>query len=538
MRRLFARPPKLTLNTTFSEAYRSGRFTQLELIDDRELIREANKHGLAVRQETLEELDRHGAFTPVAFAGANWRGDFFGPRWSIADMTFRDETGFQRWSRYRFREDGCPRVIALYSPWQLMYVKSALEDRLVLFTLPYILGRRERLLRGLKGMRPLWRVDRERWQSLEENWRPLVLLLCWLQNRYLPFVRGQSKMVYVEGRREPVNPVRDEVHAFDAAPLITRLGITVDDVRNAYSQLALIGETRDPIRDWFLVVRAASPRAHDKFEGDARLAQLIYDAAEILRRLLYDLTGKVEPDVDEVHTLSRGWKERLLRHEARLVYDRDDFKRILEAKKLSPFGVHVFVEGRSDQELIGGLIDAIWGDYRQLGVRFTPLGGMGEVARQATLFEMFSTYARKALLVADDEGKIERDLKRLRAAGLLVAEDEFYSWKRNIEEDNATPRELVDIAKAIAAGKGCKLKLSVAQLNRIRASVGPKRGLARIIIEQARQQDVTVTKEEIAGKLRDLILRQLEEAKDEEAISERRSALGLALAIGRYSAGS
>jgi hypothetical protein len=58
----------------------------------------------------------------------------------------------------------------------------------------------------------------------------------------------------------------------------------------------LIGETRDPTKDWFLIVRAASPRAHDRFEGDARLAQLVYDAAEVLRRLLFDLTGEVEPD--------------------------------------------------------------------------------------------------------------------------------------------------------------------------------------------------------------------------------------------------
>lgn len=535
MKRLLARPPKLTLSTSFSKAYRSGRFTQLELIDDRELISEANKHDLAVRRETLEELDRYGAFTPVAFVGANWRGDFYEPRWNLADMTFRDEAGVQPWSRYRFREDGVRRVIALYSPWQLMYLKSALEDRLVTLTLPYVLGRRERLLRGLKNARGFWRVERELWQSLEENWRPVILLLCWLQNRYLPFVRGQSKMVYVKGRREPVDPVRDEVRTFDAATLIARLGITADDVRNTYSQLALIGETRDPIRNWFLVVRAASPRAHDKFEGDARLAQLIYDGAEILRRLLlYDLTGEVEPDVDEVHGLSRGWKERVLGHERRLVYDRDDLKRILDAKKLSPFGVHVFVEGLSDQELIGGLIDAIWGDHRRLGVRFTALGGLGEVARQSTLFEIFSTYARKALLVADDEGKIERDLNRLRATGLLVAEDEFHSWKRNIEEDNATPRELVDIAKAIAAGKGAKLKLSVAQLNRIRKSVGPKRGLARIIVEQAREQDVTVTKKELAVALRELIMRELEEAKDEKVVSERRPVLGLALAIGRY----
>ena len=216
--------------------------------------------------------------------------------------------------------------------------------------------------------------------------------------------------------------------------------------------------------------------------------------------------------------------------------DRDDFKHILERKKLSPFGVHVFVEGPSDQELLGGLIDAIWSDHRQLGVRFSPLGGLGEVARQATLFEMFSTYARKALLVADDEGKIERDLKRLRADGLLVAEDEFHSWKRNIEEDNASPKELVHIAKTIAAGKGAKLKLSVAQLNRIRKAVGPKRGFARIIVDHARQQGITVTKEEIAVALRELVLRELNEVQDERKVSGRRPVLGLALAIGRYAA--
>jgi len=189
-------------------------------------------------------------------------------------------------------------------------------------------------------------------------------------------VRGQSTTVYVKGQRERVDPVYEELRTFDAARLVKRLGLSVDDTRNTYRQLALIGETRDPIKDWFLVVRAASPRAHDKFEGDARLAQLVYDAAEILRRLLFDLTGEVEPDVDEaLRDPHAEWKQRMLGHDRRLVYDRDDFKKILERKQLSPFGAHVFVEGQSDQELIGGLVDAIWDDHRRVGVRFTPLGG-------------------------------------------------------------------------------------------------------------------------------------------------------------------
>ena len=535
MRRLLARPPRLTLNTSFAEAYRSARFTQLELISHNTLIRAADQHGLAVQQETLEELDRYGAFTPVAFVGADWHGEVFGPHWNIDAMTFRDEAGFHRWSRYGFREDGVRRVIALYSPWQLMYLKSALEDRIAPFTLPFLLGRRDRLLRGIKNRRPFWRVERELWQSLEENWRPLVLLLCWLQNRYLPFIRSSARGVYAKGSQRLVNPVHEEVRTFDAAAVVARLGIGVDDIRRTYSQLAVIGEYHDPIKDWFLVVRAAPPSARGKFKGDARLAQLVYDAAEVLRRLLYDLTGEVEPDVDEVLGLRTEWKETLLGHERRLLYDREDLKRILERKRLFPFGVHVFVEGDSDEKLIGGLIDGVWGNHHRLSVRFTSLEGLGQL-RHKTLFEVFSTYARKAILVADDEGKVERDLKRLRAAGLLVAEDEFHRWKRNIEEDNASPRELVEIAKAIAAGKGAELRLSVARLNRIRRA-HPKRGLARIIVEEARNQGVRITKEEIAVALCELILRELEEVKDSQKVSERRRVLDLALAIGRYSIG-
>lgn len=526
----------MTLKTSFSEAYRAGRFTQLELITESDLTSEARKHGLTVNRDLLEELDRHGVFTPVAFAGPDWHGRAFGPRWNLEALTFRDEAGYQRWPRYAIREEGFRRVLALYSPWQLMYLKSALEDRLALFTLPFLLGRRDRLMRAITSRRPFWRVDRDLWLSLEQNWGPVVLLLCWLQNRYLPFVRGQSTMVYGPDRRRAVDPVPEEVRTFDAAAFLDRVGIGVDEVKRIYEQIAFAGQTRDPVADWYLVIRAAPPRAHRRFEGDARLAQLLYDAAEVLRRFLYDLTGVVELDSDEVGgDPNDDRRQRWLGHERRLYYDRDDFKKVLERKQLSPYGVHVFVEGPSDKELIGGLIDAVWGDHRRLGVRFTVLRGIDQVARQEALFEAFSTYARKALLVADDEGKIARDLTRLRKAGLLIDEDSFHVWKRNIEEDNAKPQELVTIAKTVAASKRAKLRLNVAKLNRIRAAVGQKRGLARIICDDARQQGISISKSEIAIALRDRILAELREAEDERPVVERRPVLGLALAIGRYS---
>lgn len=46
MTRILARPPKLTLATSFREAYSTGRFLQLDLITEADLIREARDRGL------------------------------------------------------------------------------------------------------------------------------------------------------------------------------------------------------------------------------------------------------------------------------------------------------------------------------------------------------------------------------------------------------------------------------------------------------------------------------------------------------------
>lgn len=524
----------LTPTASFSEAYRAGRFLQLELFSQSDLRREAEKYGLAVDDATLQELDRAGVFVPIAFAGEGPHGFPYGPRWAVEALTFRDEVGFRRWRQYRLREDGWERVIALYSPWQLMYLKSALEERIVPVPLPLLLGRRDRLLSAIRKQRPFRRVERDFWLRLETHWRPAILLLCWLQNRYLPYVTGRSTMAWDAEAGGRVDAVREELRTFDPGQMVGKLGLGTEDVRVVYEQLARIARWHDPIRDWYLVVRAASPRARERFRGDARLAQLVYDAAEVLRRFLRDLTGEIPPDCDEIDGFGP-WKERLLGDSGpRLVYSRDDFKRILEAKRLSPHAIHVFVEGPSDERLIARLIDSIWGDPRALGIQITPLHGIDKLARHRALVEAFATYARKALLVADDEGKIARDVERLRREGLLVEDDSYWPWKRNIEEDSATPEELVDIANRLAAAKGKNLDLSTATLEKIQAASGKKKGLASRIVEYAEQRRVAISKEEIADELATLILAELEAAEDETPVVERRPVLGLALALGRF----
>ncbi|MGD0165967.1 MAG: hypothetical protein ABSC51_01565 [Gaiellaceae bacterium] len=536
--RFLARPPALDINSSFAEAHEAGRFGQLELITQGDTEREAKKLGLTVTEELLEVLDREGVFRPVAFTRGHSYRLISSSRWATEDLVFRDMEPFRTWSRYRVREDGRPRVTALYSPWQLMYLKSALEERECTISVSLLKARWERLRKSLAAYRRVARSHRELIASLEMHWRPVVLLLCWLQNRYLPYVLGRTTLVFDPEISKTVDPLPDERREFDHELLLTRLGITTEHVRRVYEQLALIGRTRDPIEDWYLVIRAARHKGHEKFEGDARLAHLIYDAAEVLRRFLADATGEVPPDCNNLFRSPTDWTEKWLGHERRVYYDRADFKKILESRGLSPHGVHVFVEGESDIDLIGGLIDHLWGSYRALGVRFTSLGGIGEVSRQRTLFDAFSSYARKAILVADDEGKIARDVERLRSDGLLVNEDEIHLWRRNIEEDSTSLAELIGFATELAKEKGRDLGLSEVKLKRIMKESGGRKGAAQTIIDFAEQRDIRLSKRTLAKAIRTKIIEELEPLDNEQGINElaeRRAVLGLAISIGRYS---
>ena len=99
------------------------------------------------------------------------------------------------------------------------------------------------------------------------------------------------------------------------------------------------------------------------WKGDARRAQLVHDAAEVLRRLLYDLTGEVASDVDQALSDPReDWKERMLGQSGASITTATISSASSSGSDRHRSAAHVFAE--SDKELIGGLIDAIWGDHR------------------------------------------------------------------------------------------------------------------------------------------------------------------------------
>jgi hypothetical protein len=284
--------------------------------------------------------------------------------------------------------------------------------------------------------------------GLDEAQRPLMLLLVALQPRYYPIIRGTLTKITTTLSFDPetgreIDPYRKAVEEFDPQAVLERSGLTTEDIKRMYENVAAAAHMRDPLERFYMLTRMLPHAERMKLRGSELLAQDRYDAAEMLRRFYFDLSNELLPAPDDMFDGSGGaWKERLFGHPPRLGFRPDDLHVELLRHRLYPHSVHVVVEGPTDELLIRGLLEALAGPVRELGVTLSLLRGLGRIRLQSEVLAAAKRYARFPILVVDREGDIERDIELLKRDG-LVTDDTVFVWNNSLEEDNFTDEELV-----------------------------------------------------------------------------------------------
>lgn len=523
---------------SFREAYESGGFLQQDLVDCSELDSLAGKYGIASlgtdREKLLEELDEVGAFCPIAFAPSGYQLTRYHALSGQPELVFRDEAGFSPWKTYTWDDDVHERVTALYSPWQLLYLDEARERR----TMPVPVNELRNPSRAASVPERWGRIAEayfKRWSSIDSRWRPLVLLMVRLQNRYWPHV-GPWTWPIDPKTHDHVNPFPRERRLFVARAALDQLELTAEDVEGYYQSLSFEIQRRDPIGHWWILRRSATEFERGRFQREAREVEKFWEAAAILRMFYRALTRRVLADVDAVGH-DHHFTEAALGHPARLYYDRGDLIRFLKAHHLYPHQLHLFVEGHSEAVIFPALIAAIHGSVEAQGVRLTNLRGIDNLhERYRELFEGFASYARHAFLIADKEGLIARYVKGL-VEDKLIDPEAVFLWDDErgnfqLEETNFSDAELVRAARAAAIGAGGRLVSLSGKMvrrsfeerrERLRAA-GPKTftdELLRLASDPDRGS-VPLGKVQLAEKLRDLLLSELAEAQSWDALLRRR----------------
>ncbi|MCW3048498.1 MAG: hypothetical protein JWO74_2782 [Solirubrobacterales bacterium] len=508
--RVGSAPPIRACPLSWRDLYASGSFFQRELTNSSDLRTLAHDRGwpfAGLGREPWEKRDAAGTLRPIAFALAPYFSGMTSPAIPVEEITFREACDeFTPWDEFAVEIFGDSTVVERYSPWQTLMFDAVFA-----------------------GNAPAAESD------LHAAWEPALKVLVRLQNRYWPDAKGTMNMLYdAEGRLyDPV--ARD---GFDARRVADELALQPEDAAGAYHFFAREAFAREAEDGLFLVRQMLPRRRRQAFKGMARRAQDFYDAAEVMRRFYADLTGEVLPDAEavaladgndgELRDLARQRND-FFGHEPRLRHDAEDARTLLGAAGLYPFGVHVVVEGESEQLIVEHLLREILGSALARDASVTSLKGVGGITKAKALMSALADYVGSSVLIIDREGQVEKVIERLTRDGDIEPADVLVLAK-NLEESNFTSEELVRVAVEIAATAndkrgGAILNLTAEELDsahakRVTASPGKPPGKAAVLEHLTRNPEhgpAPVSKVELARGLASLLLDKLDLAADDAA---------------------
>lgn len=539
------RPPQIDVSPSWRDLYLDGAFAQRELIGDGPLSRQASERSvrLGIGQAPLEDLDLKGALQPIAFANGGYWSGFELPAIPVADLTFREQRKPLAWKEnYAWDGDGYPTVSPLYSPWQLLYLDDVVTEGKAQLGLDVLLLPVKERERGLDSIRGFYELQERDFRQIDESWRGLIKVLVALQNHYWPQVSGRVALLPDRrGESDWIEAGRDGLD-FEPEGALERLGCGADQLSAAYRFLVMRGFDREP-RDGLVMLRRARPRPfHIRWRGTPRRAQDNFDAAEVLRLFLLEIGGDVGPPEAELMDGRQAERAALFAHGPAASVDRKKLKAELLAAELYPHGVEAIVEGPSEIAIIEAILGALLGPVALSEVSYFDLEGVGAAKQVMPLATSLGTYAVRTLIVVDREGRMGLYVERMVEQGTVEAED-VCLWQEDLEADNSTPAELIELAAELLAAPedGVEpVQLSISGDELVAAHVKrnqgrpPARqmGLAEVLVSEIEAHDppARLPKPVLAEALGVRIVGEFEAcAGDEERLAElyrRRPILG------------
>jgi hypothetical protein len=549
MRLQLLRPPPIaTLKPCWRELYEQEAFAQREMIGESRLrsVTKERDVSLGIGPKSLEELDLAGAVQPIAFAEEGYMPGFSSPAHPADLMRFKDESEPRPWPEYEWESDlepQFPQVTPLYSPWQQLYVDDAAKGTYRELSLEILIAEPEERERQLEGLRD-WAINEDAaWRSLDQRWDALIKLLVAIQNRYWRDVNGRVALI-PDLKGDSYLVAGPDQEQTSAVATLKATGASIEEVSGAYYFLVERGLERDP-RDGLTLLRRARPRAfHLRWQGLPRRAQDNFDAAELLRRFLIELTGENPPRPDM-------WPIDGRQIERAAIYARgpggpwtaEEIKEELLAAELYPHGVHLIGEGESEWIVTSRLVEALLGSKAVGEIDFFDLGGSGGASYVEPLSTAFSEYAVRAVVIVDREGQmadyVGGAIKRGR-----VAEEDVMLFEDSLEASNASAEELIELIRQIATTlevepESIAFELDGAEMDAIHKdrrerSSGTGKGLAEDLLAEIRKRTegrLDIDKSDLAEALAEHLVEEIEacDPADLEALKEKRPVIGFVI---------
>jgi hypothetical protein len=492
------------------------------LLTEQDLTRYAEERGLNIGPEDLEYFEELGLLPPLCrlklpiVEERQLDGEVRRRYAALCDISHElknwCETGlcedpiktkFRPWKEYR---DGYQETArALYHPWQFMNLGTILHWIGHRLTVPQIFDE-ERLKRIRENMKKFWGSQKD-WvdfvtKRVNRDLRFLPFLIS-IEDVYLPPIR--SNFIGILGASDSGFEIWRSLRSnFDPKKALSEFDLTVEQIENWRTQIAAETRSRDPLRNWYLLVRHVSYHKRQKLTGGALFAQDCYEIIEVLGRFLEDLTGKPQYGPDDLFDGRRGeWKKDFYGGEVDFA-NRDVLRRIVYEYGLDyDCKVLLFLEGDTEVNAVPIIADAMGISFARFGVRPEKLGGYCEIhpKRMEKLLKYAKSNGIMVYIIIDNhEHSREYVEELLIRKDLPVERDRVRIWNVDFEADNFLIDELIEAAAQAASKDGVSPRITPEMVEKKRELL-PKAGIGDMIVAMCEEQTYTLSKAELGKQL-------------------------------------
>lgn len=504
------------------DAYLSKKVPQNLLLTERDLERFARDRGLNIKREDLEYFEELGLLFPVCrlklpiVEEYQVEGEVRRRYAALFDISHElkkwyekrlcedpTKTKFRPWKEYR---DGYQETArALYHPWQFMTLRTVdnwLGHRL---SVPQILDE-NRLTRIKENVRKFWGSQKD-WigfltKIINRDLRFLPFLIS-IEDVYLPFVRSIFRGIPRDSNHgfEVWRSLRSD---FNPKEVLSEFDLARKQIENWRKQIAAETRFRDPLKNWYLLVRHANYYKRQKLMGDALFAQDCYEIVEVLGLFLEHLSGEPQYGPEDLFDVKHGeWKKEFYGEEVDFV-NRDVLRKIAYEYGLDyDYRMLLFLEGDTEVHAIPTIADAMGISFARLGIRLEKLGGYSEIKPKR--IEKLLQYARSnkimVYIIIDNHEHSKRYAKELIVRkDLPVEEGRVRIWDIDFEEDNFTIKELIEATTRAASRDDISITLTKEVVEKKRERF-PKTGIGDLLLIICEEQTYSLSKADLGKEL-------------------------------------
>ena len=465
---------------SLGQFYLSLPFPQDNVLTINEFLEALKTRGEPITRELLESWDREGLLNPLFFmtrdkleggTGSMKYGTVFSfptyykDRMQEGKLSFPSDGTYRPWKEY-LDEDGEEETWIVYHRVQMfraVQIRRSISWLTTLELLPennsefhtYIENVKRRYASTIQGL-----LDAS--DTADKQCKSMLVF----GDLYLPRIRRSLFCSDLKKQRF-LEDWFEWSKGFDVGSEVKRLGLDVDTLKRWYTRFSLDGDTHDPLREWFLLVRHIRPAKRQQLRGQALLAQDHYDAAYILKFLLEDLhvTDVCEPD--EVMDSRKGsWKTR--RYGGPVDYkSRFVLENMLADYGISTrYGVFLLCEGPTEEVAIPIIGRAMGIDFEERGIHFECLKGSGfnKTAWRLRL-EQIQGEDGIPFVILDNENDAEEYMDMFNKIG-LVDKENCVLWEEEFESGNWSEEEILEQFNLLAAENDIDLKLGTDDIAR------------------------------------------------------------------------